>query len=124
MFLKQKRVHLIVLGLVITGLLVALWLQSLHIHSMYRNLNWPNTRSRQLGDERINRWMTVEEVARRYHVDTSRVFAALDIQAQPGDEKLPLWNLGNKYRKSMQDIDQGLKILKQQPEKQRDQNHE
>jgi len=55
--------------------------------------------------------MNVEEVARCYQVTTTEVFIALDIDPVPGDEKLSLKDLGNKYHKTGPEMENAFNRL-------------
>jgi len=80
--------------------------------------------SRQIGDLQIHRWMTVDEVASRCHVSEAQVFAVLKIDPVPGDEKLPLRALENKYHKTEEEMRKGLLILIDSSRGKGDHHHE
>ncbi len=111
MFHIKRPVKIAFLVFLALALLGALWIQSMKIHRMYKEVNRPTMERRQLADSRVHQWMTVEEVAQRCQVSVEAVFQALSIDPQPGDEKLPLKKLEEKYNKSREDMRQGFDRL-------------
>lgn len=111
-----KITLLVVIAVLLTG---ALFWQSLQIRRLYKGVGKPGVESRELGELHLHNWMTPEEVAQKYDIPVSQVFKALSIEAQPGDEKLPLQQLKEKYHKSREDIRRGLMELHSQDEQAR-----
>lgn len=111
-----KIALLVVIAILLAG---ALFWQSLQIRSLYKGVGKPTIENRELGDLHIHNWMTPEEIAQKYGIPVSRVFEALNIEPQPGDEKLPLQQLKGKYHKSREDMRRGLMALNAQVEKAR-----
>lgn len=107
----NKTAKIAILVTLALGLAGALWFQSLRIHRLYKEVDRPTMERRQLSAPRLHSWMTVEEISQKCHVPEGRVFEALGIKAQAGDEKLPLKKLEEKYNKSRDDIRQGLDSL-------------
>lgn len=106
---KPLKISLLV---VIAVLLVgALFWQSIQIRRLYKGVGRPGVESRELGDLHLHNWMTPEEVAQKFGIPVSQVFKALGIESQPGDEKLPLQQLKEKYHKSREDMRRGLMEL-------------
>ena len=85
--------------------------ESYQFYQGFRHLSIPNPETRQLDGHRVHRWMTVEELAKKYTVPVADVFKALNIQPSPGDEKLTLKVLADKYKKSDTEVKDGLNIL-------------
>jgi hypothetical protein len=71
----------------------------------------PTHETREPFGQKVHGWMSIEEVAKIYTVSPADVFIALDITPAPGDEKLTLKSLGNKYHKTAPEIDAGLNKL-------------
>lgn len=100
-----KITLLVVVAVLLTG---ALFWQSIQIRRLYKGVGKPSMESRELGDLHIHNWMTPEEVAQKLGIPVSQVFNALNIEPQPGDEKLPFHKLKVKYHKSREDMRRGL----------------
>lgn len=110
--MEMKKPLKIALLVVIAVLLVgALFWQSIQIRRLYKGVGRPGVESRELGDLHLHNWMTPEEVAQKYGIPVRQVFKALGIEPQPGDEKLPLQQLKEKYHKSREDMRRGLMEL-------------
>jgi hypothetical protein len=56
-------------------------------------------------------WMNAQEISRFYKVPVDNVFSALKIQAAPGDEKITLQDLAEKYNKSPAEVREALNYL-------------
>jgi len=107
----KRPARIAALVLLAAALLGALWFQSIRIHRMFKQVYRPALEHRQLAEPRIHSWMTVEEIAQRCQVPIERVFSALGISAQPGDEKLPIKKLEEKYGLSRDEVRRGLDSL-------------
>ncbi len=108
-----KITLLVLIAILLAGAL--LW-QSIQIRHLYKGVGKPTLENRERGDLHIHNWMTPEEVAQKYGVPVSQVFKALNIEPHPGDEKLPLQQLKEKYHKSREDMRRGLMELHSQDE--------
>jgi len=108
-----KITLLVVIAILLTG---ALFWKSVQIRRLYQGVGKPTLENRDRSDLHIHNWMTPEEIAQKYGIPVIRVFEALNIEPQPGDEKLPLQKLKEKYHKSRDDIRRGLMELHYQRE--------
>ncbi|MEN6389819.1 MAG: hypothetical protein ABFD04_05335 [Syntrophomonas sp.] len=107
----KKPLKITLLLLIVILLVGALFWQSIQIRRLYKGMGKPGVESRELGNIHLHNWMTAEEVAQKYGIPVSQVFTVLNIEPQPGDEKLPLQQLKEKYHKSREDMRRGLMEL-------------
>lgn len=103
-----KITLLVVAAILLAG---ALFWQSIQICRLYKGVEKPALENRERGELHIHNWMTPEEIAQKYGIPVSQVFKALNIEPQPGDERLPLQQLKEKYHKSREDMRRGLMEL-------------
>lgn len=97
---------------VVIVLLMIIIIQGTILHRNFKQVHRPTKESRRLGNMGIYRWMTIDQISQKYGIEKSEVFAILNITPQPGDEKLDLRTLKIKYKKSTEEIKQGIhKIL-------------
>ncbi|MBP1761771.1 MAG: hypothetical protein H6Q64_1313 [Firmicutes bacterium] len=91
---KSRLIILICAAVVLSFFIFRLSVDLLHqAHELHR----PNQETRQIGEKRINGWMTPEDIAERYHISDQQIFQALQIEPAAGDEKLSLRKLQEKY---------------------------
>lgn len=105
--MKRRNRIILLLGLAIVLLFLA-GRESYQFFHNIRRLSPPTQETREPFGPNIHGWMKVEEVAEFYHVSPAEVFAALDISPAPGDEKLTLKDLSEKYNKTCPEIEDGL----------------
>lgn len=107
----RRNTILVLVGLALILLFLA-GRESYQLFHEVRHLNAPTHETREPFGRNVHRWMNVEDVARFYKVTTADVFTALDIEPVPGDEKLSLKDLVNKYHKSASEIEAACNKLK------------
>ena len=111
----MRRNHKIwLLAAVAILLLLLVCRESYHFYSGLRHLDLPTQETREPLGRSAHGWMNPEDLAYFYKVPIESVFAALDIQPSPGDEKLPLRELAEKYDKSPSEIQAALDSLHDQ----------
>jgi len=106
---RRERIIILACVAVIIGFFI--YKQSLNLYHGANELHRPNHETRQIGHMRVNRWMTVKEVAARYHVTVKQVFQVLNIKPARGDENLPMKQLEDKYNLSKEEIKKALDSL-------------
>jgi hypothetical protein len=109
---RQNRILLLVALAIL--LLFLVYRESYHLYSELRQLNLPTQQTRQPLGRNAHGWMNAEELARFYKVPVESVFTALNIQPAPGDEKLTLKDLAQKYNKTPAEIDAAINTLNNQ----------
>lgn len=107
-----KRI-LLLIGLVIL-LLIFVYRESYHFYAELRHLDLPTQQTREPLGRSAHGWMNAPELAHYYQVPVEQVFAALEIEPSPGDEKISLKDLAEKYNKTPAEIEEALKKLNTQ----------
>jgi hypothetical protein len=109
---RRTRIGLLV-GLAILLLLLA-GRESYHFYRELRQLELPTDETREPFGRNVHSWMNAEEMAHFYKVPVEEIFTTLGIQSSPGDEKLTLKELADKYHKSPTEIQNALNALNNQ----------
>lgn len=108
----MKRNNRIILLLVLAMLLLFFaGRETYHLFHDMSHLSPPTAATREPFGPHIHGWMTAEEVADFYNVSTAELFAAMNIDPAPGDEKLTLKDLIDKYNKTGPEIQDDLNKL-------------
>jgi|GEM_PF-1493452 hypothetical protein len=107
----RRRNTIIILLVLAFALLLLAGRESYTLFHSLRHISAPTHETREPFGHGVHGWMTVEEVAKYYHVSTADVFAALNISPAPGDDKLSLKDLGNKYHMTAPDMENALNKL-------------
>jgi hypothetical protein len=119
--MRRRKTILVLFGLAIIMLFFA-GLESYNLFHGLRHMSAPTHETREPFGQKVHGWMSIEEVAKIYMVAPADVFIALDIDPAPGDQKLTLKSLGDKYHKTAPEIDAGLNKLSK-PVPNQEQNH-
>lgn len=106
----RRNTILVLVGLAFILLFLA-GRESYQLFHEVRHLSAPTPETREPFGRKVHRWMNIEEVARFYNVTTTEVFIALDIDPVPGDEKLSLKDLCEKYHKSGPEMEDAFNKL-------------
>jgi hypothetical protein len=85
--------------------------ESYHFYAELRHLDLPTQQTREPLGRNAHGWMNAPELAHYYQVSVEQVFAALEIEPSPGDEKISLKDLAEKYNKTPAEIEESLKKL-------------
>jgi len=109
---RQNTIRLLLFLAVLLLLIVGR--ETYHFYAQIRHLNFPTQETRQPLGRNAHGWMNAAELARLYKVPVEEVFVALSIQPAPGDEKLPLKDLAQKYNKTPTEIETALNRLNSQ----------
>lgn len=97
--------------LVILGFCIVIVLQGNAIHKDFKQVRRPTTQNRKFGNFGMYKWMTVEDISKKYHISNEELFKILKITPKPGDEKIPLIDLRKKYNKSLGEMRNNLKQI-------------
>lgn len=98
MSIENKKKYLIVI-LVAASLLIGALLvrQTIGFYHGIRQVHIPSSEKRSDRRPGIHSWMNTSEIAKNLGITEAEVFTALEITPQPGDEKLSLRALRDKY---------------------------
>lgn len=107
----RRRNTILVLLVLALALLFMAGRESYVLFHGLRHINRPTHETRQPFGHNVHGWMSVDEVAKYYKVSAADVFTALNIDPAPGDEKLSLKALSDKYHKTIPDIENALNQL-------------
>ncbi|MGE5396552.1 MAG: hypothetical protein ACM3MK_03325 [Chitinophagales bacterium] len=118
----ERKGRIIILACLVIIIGILFLRQSVRVYHSFHELRRPGPETRQMGDKRINKWMTPKEVAARYDVPVNQVFQALNIKPAKGDENLPLEQIEVKYHLSKEEIRKGLDSL-DRPGPQKESHH-
>jgi len=108
--MRRRTTIIVLIGLAIVLLFLA-GRESYQLFHGIRHMSAPTDESREPFGHNVHGWMSVAEVAKIYHVSTTDVFIALDIDPAPDDEKLTLKALRDKYHKTIPEMENGLNKL-------------
>lgn len=108
--MNSKLKALLLIGLIILFSLFAAK-QAFRMYNEAQGLNWPTQETRLNNQLTVQRWLTVQEVAKKYNTTEQQVFIILAINPVPGDEKLSLRELKDKYRKTNEEMQNALQRL-------------
>lgn len=107
----SKRAKLILLFGIIAVLACGVILQASYIYKNIHQSGLPVHKSRQAGEVQPQGWMTVVDLSRHFNIPEEDIFQAFQISPAPGDEKLSLRALRQKYHKTPSEMQTGLKQL-------------
>ena len=108
-FNKKKVISIFIL----TALFFIIVIQTRTLHRDFKNVKKPTIENRRLSNLGIYKWMTVEQISKRYGIKQKEVFILLEIKPKPGDEKLDIRTLSEEYRKTPNQMKGNIsKILK------------
>jgi hypothetical protein len=107
----RQRWKLFLLTALMLILVVLIARQSLNIFHNIKQIHAPTPQTRQGDAFQIHHWTTVKELAHKYRISENEVFSYLEINPQPGDEKLTLRALRNKYHKTKGEMQTNLNNL-------------
>jgi hypothetical protein len=114
--MKPRNTIIVLLGLTMIFLFFT-GSESYQLFHGLRHLSAPTHETREPFGHNVHGWMSIEEIAKTYSVSPADVFMALDIVPAPGDEKLTLKALADKYHKTTPEIEDGLNKLNSTPSK-------
>ena len=97
--------------LIITILVLATIKQSIRLHNSIDRVQLPTEQSRQLSEFGIYNWMTVAELSKKFSKKEAKVFELLKITPTPEDYELSIIELRKKYKKTPDEMLQGLKSI-------------
>lgn len=108
---KRKKYLLtaLILLLLLIGILIVR--QTVGIYHSFRQVKFPTHERREENRPNIHSWMTVSEVADQYGITGEEVFEYLGITPQPGDDKLTLRALREKYEINPDEMQRSLKRM-------------
>lgn len=107
----SRRLKLVLLiGLIVVLILLIVKQSVIIYHNLHQGEFHPH-KSRHSDSLQVQRWMTVSEIAQKYNVPETDVFQALQIDPEPGDAKLSLRALKEKYHKSSFEMQSNLHRL-------------
>jgi len=107
----RRNTIIVLLGLAIILLFFA-GRESYQLFHGLRYMSAPTHATREPFGHSVHGWMSVGDIAKIYQVSPADVFIALEIDPAPGDEKLPLKDLANKYHKTGPEIENAMNKLK------------
>lgn len=107
----NRRLKLFLLiGLIILLTLLIVKQSAMIYHNLHQ-IEFQPHKSRQSSISQTQRWMTVSEIAQKNNLAEKDIFQALQIDPEPGDEKLSLRVLREKYHKSPAEMQSNLHQL-------------
>lgn len=112
--MNKTKKTLIAAGLVLLMLLLGLLAarESQLFWQQLRGIEMPSAETRRQNPHQMPRYLNVKEVAVRCHKSETEVFAALGITPAAGDEQLSLRELGDKYRITVEEMQNRLRPLR------------
>jgi hypothetical protein len=111
MTLNKKKVIAII---ILIALFFTIVIQARNLHSNFKKVKKPTIESRKLGNLGTYKWMTVQQISKQYGIEQNEVFKLLEISPKQGDEKLDIRTLGEKYKKTQEQMKSNIhKVLQQ-----------
>ncbi len=108
--MRRRNTIIVLIGLAIIFLFFA-GRESYELFHGLRHISAPTHATRDPFGHNVHGWMSVTDIAKIYRVSPADVFRALEIDPAPGDEKLPLKDLADKYHKTGPEIQNALNNL-------------
>ena len=105
---RWKLVFLTIIMIILTLFAIK---QSVLFYRELKGLPIPTSQTRLVNPLSVHRWMTVSEVAQKYGMTEAEVFEYLQIDAQPGDEKLTLRAAKIKFQKTPEQMQRNLQRI-------------
>jgi len=106
-FNKEKVIAIIV----VIALCITIVIQARKLKGTFKKVQKPTIESRRLGNLGIYKWMTVEQISKKYGIKQKEVFMLLEIKPKIGDEKLDIRTLSKKYKKTPEQIKMSIKKM-------------
>ena len=103
----KKAVTVVVIGMLIISIAV----QGRAMHREMKQFRVPTKESRKVSKLGTYKYMSVDDLAKRYNVTEGEIFNILKIKPEVGDEKLTLDKLGKKYGKTQEEMRKNTKEL-------------
>lgn len=107
----KQRWKLVLLLIIMLLLAILVVQQTASLYGGMKNLHIPSSQSRQDNSITVHKWLTATEVATKYGLSEKEVYGYLQITPEPGDEKLSLRELKNKYRKTPEEMQNNLQRI-------------
>lgn len=107
----RKNIKIALSLLIITILVLATIKQSFRLYNSINRVQLPTEQSRQLSEFGIYNWMTVTELSKKFNKKEVKVFESLNITPKPEDYELSIMELRKKYKKTPDEMLQGLKNI-------------
>ena len=103
-FNKKKVLAIIV----VIALFFAIVVQVRNLKGDFKKVQKSTIESRKLGNLGIYKWMTVQQITKKYGIEQKEVFILLGIKQKPGDEKLDIRTLSKKYKKTPEQMKKSI----------------
>ena len=103
-FNKKKALAIIV----VIALFLTIVIQARNLNGAFKKVQKPTIENRKLGNLGTYKWMTVQQISKKYGIEQKEVFILLEIKPKPGEEKLDIRTLSKKYRKTPEQMKRSI----------------